>query len=586
MFIYIFCIFYFCIKIHMKLKFHSLYLFVHISALSVSSASKPSTSDMPKWGRRGSLMSKHINALCFLKAIQTDNRRQSISAQPSIQQHKRHSIVTTQTASRPKFTSELMPLQESRRQTITGHSLLSANRRHSLAVSQSPLDKPQQTFKFMQKRRDSTIPQRADDTCALKINSSTFKKKYSGKFSSIDFDDDYMSEPGDINEDNEDEEPLEKIDEFFGEEFYLSDQMVNYQSHIKGIKQILQQKKKDLIERREEAKRLKEEKAKSVKVVKLPELPKLKPEDLEAFRMHNETIKMPQELPSLEEFIKLLKCDEYYDPRYKNKVRQKSKKIAQRYYIAKGMHRSSILFNIGSIPDEIKNINTFRRGSRKQSTAPIGKQKEFAECKSKGHIARMLHLQESDGYRRNTLLQVSTIRGSDSLSNIQEQAQEVLGVTDSEPCKDHYIRGRQPAINENKEKDKSKEKDKDREDSIPCVKSPMFPRVRSPPPENDIESSDTDSYESSGSDNFEESFDTKKLNLKYSIERLRKKRRSKVKKRGGFIEVLAKYYNMQNAIKVFSKNSAGRGIKKGRLRAKPFGIQKQQGKCLFINITL
>ena len=98
--------------------------------------------------------------------------------------------------------------------------------------------------------------------------------------------------------------------------------------------------------------------------------------------------------------------------------------------------------------------------------------------------------------------------------------------------------------------------------------------------DNETDSSDTGSNESSSSESLEESFDTKKLNMKYSVERLKKKRRSKVKKKGGFIKVLEKYYTMQNALNVFSKISPVKSVKKGRLKTRPFGKKKQQGKTL------
>ena len=59
------------------------------------------------------------------------------------------------------------------------------------------------------------------------------------------------------------------------------------------------------------------------KIPDRPVLPPLPPLDLTSGAcddMAHHTIRMPDEVPTFEQFIRILKDDEYYDPRYRNKV--------------------------------------------------------------------------------------------------------------------------------------------------------------------------------------------------------------------------------------------------------------------------
>lgn len=106
----------------------------------------------------------------------------------------------------------------------------------------------------------------------------------------------------------------------------------------------------------------------------------------------------------------------------------------------------------------------------------------------------------------------------------------------------------------------------------------MFPKPASRADESESSETDTSSEESSPDESCDEIFDTNRLNMKYSIERLRKRRRSKIKKKPAFIDVLAKYYNMQNILRAFRKGSAGKESKRARARAKQMGKTARQGK--------
>ncbi|XP_045214959.2 uncharacterized protein LOC123565035 [Mercenaria mercenaria] len=502
----------------------------------------------PNWGRHGSLVSKHVHAIGFLKAIQTDDRSPSISIPSSSQQNKRHSFAapSSQPVSRPKIMTGLPPLSESRRHTTTDQSHLPAYRKQSLAVPLYLADKRQLSFKSVEQHgRENAGQQRSDEGRSL----PKARKRFQSRIYFLDFDDDFMSETGEINEENGEELLPEEKDVFFGEELYLSDQKRECTNYLKSAKTILHEKKKELHERRREAKQQKIIQSEKLKESGLPKLPKLNIETLSAHRIHHETINLPDKVPTLEEFVQFLKDDEYYDPRYRNKIRQKSKRIAQRYHA----HGSSVFLSLADVPDDIRNVSAYPRSSDK-SVPLVSSKKDSADGKSKGHLPRAPTLQES-GRRHQNPLRLSEVRQSSSM--LQERGQEVLGVTDSEPCKDHYINSMRP--------------EKETRSS-----SPLFPKISMC--EDDTVSSDTDSDDSASWDSLDECFDSKRLNLKYSIERLKKKRRRQAKKRGGFIEVLAKYYNMQNALRVLRKGSAGKESKKTRLRAKHLFKKRQSAK--------
>lgn len=601
-------------------------LLVFFSAMSLSTAPTRDQglgSGKPNWGRRGSVMSKHLNAIGFLRAITKINKRNSIAV-PSIPEYKRQS--TTDSALNPESRRQVTPTtrlhavrrqtlcgssmrQETKRNFTLGQSVAPDSRRQSLVVTSCTSDRVHSSSKQIpEKRRENTtdkVPPLSPDDNEMNSPFQKMHKKHL-KINSLEFDDDdYLENEDETIKEIEEVTPAEEKDIFFGEEFYLSDQKKTTQGRVQTARKILQRKKVELHKCRDEVRKSKEiikEKSKHSRLP-LPPIPPFDMDNLDSCEVRYEIIKMPENVPTLEEFVKLLKEDEYYDPRYRNKMRQKSKKIAQRYYMAKGTHRTSVLLSQADLPDGIRNISALHKTS--QSTLPFQLNKqEPCDGKSQVHLPRLQTLSELSG----------------SIENIQARAQEVLAVTDSEPCKDHYVKHKrhsqevfavtvpEPCTDHYVKHKRQSIADvatviqtikkltpisEPSEEVTPVSKwssmskpSPIFPKSASRADESESSETDSSSEESSTDESFDETFDTNRLNTKYSIERLRKRRRSKIKKKPAFIEVLAKYYNMQNVLRAFRKGSAGKESKRARTRARQMGKIARQGKLVVRNRLL
>lgn len=376
----------------------------------------------------------------------------------SIPGYRRQSM--TDSTLHPESRRQVMPttrLQAARRQTLCGSSVHQETKRSfTLGQSVAPVSRRQSSTctadrvhssskHTSDKRQESTtdkVPPLPPDDDEMK---STFPKMHKRhlKINSLNFDDeDSLENENEIIKEIEEVIPPEEKDIFFGEEFYLSDQKKTTQGSVQNARKILKRKKVELHKRRDEVRKSKEIIKEKSKQSRLPLPPMPSPFDsdkLNSYDVRYETIKMPDNVPTLEEFAKLLKEDEYYDPRYRNKMRQKKKKIAQRYYIAKGTHRASVLFNLADLPDEIRNITALRKTSQNTPAMQLKKQ-ELCDEQSQVNLSRLQTLSESQRFKA----QVPELSGS--IEDIQEHTQEVLAVTDSEPCKDHYVRHRRQSI--------------------------------------------------------------------------------------------------------------------------------------------
>lgn len=338
--------------------------------------------------------------------------------------------------------------------------------------------------------------------------------------------------------------PSSVADSDFGEELLLSD-LSNKPKKPLSTKQLLKKKQEELHVRRIEAK---QEKAKPRSKEAKFALPPL--EELDYSTIKYETIRMSEEVPTLEEFVQLLKDDEYYDPRYRNKVRIKGRRLAQRYYyLARSHGRNQQLDSIQRLP------NIAEKNGRIPTTS-----KQSVVRPTKSELRRQRY----------------------------KQSFEVLGITDSEPCKSHYYAKKgqrdtkddkpntskqkldaksQGQLNKDvdyKRADSRKSRRHSRESaqtteisSYPVQRAKHSPQclikiqAESPTVLSDDQESDSLELSPSDSETDEDepsTFNINKLNLKYSFERLKKKRKIRaIKKKPAFLSILSKYYNMQNA---------------------------------------
>ena len=301
-------------------------------------------------------------------------------------------------------------------------------------------------------------------------------------------------------------------DPYYGEELYLSDSVQNVKKPEKAEK-ILQRKKLELQQRRQQKKQFEEEQAKRLEKIMMRQKPNSFT-DIEPQTQTHYSLNMPEKCPTFEEFLKILKEDEYVDPRFRNKEQRKSKRIRKKYNLGKDAFRSKQV--ISSVTVEASPSRSSRRGSMGPGSRGLVTLPTLHE-KFPGSFDRMRF------------------------------AEEVHGVTDSEPCKEHCLKTL-PTAENGREK---MERTKSRKSVVELAKakgkrlahlqpdivvlspsgnnqevvfksptssgsssSPMFPRislgedVRETPDANIYDESDDDEDDTS-------SFDSTKLNLKY-----------------------------------------------------------------------
>ena len=319
----------------------------------------------------------------------------------------------------------------------------------------------------------------------------------------------------------------EDNDIYYGEELYLTDAKFQNKTKPETALSILKRKKKELQQRRLREKQAASERARKLKEIQMRKMrTNLQPiAELEPDRQTHSTLNMPEKMPTFEEFIQFLQDDEYFDPRYRNKGKQKSMKIAKRYNL-----ETDFFPRLATSSADFDSAN--------QRLAISGSKYQQGTSSK-----RCL-----DGIGSRGMVRLPTLR--EQGANIRDGsrfADEVLGVTDSEPCKEHCLimLGLTPddreAEGEIREKPNRSKQYKSSED-VPQVSkvkrtkrktpdiivnspsgnkeilfqgrsSPIFPKISK---DNDIvEPPDTDSSEDTSDNDDKSQFDSGKLNLKY-----------------------------------------------------------------------
>lgn len=289
-------------------------------------------------------------------------------------------------------------------------------------------------------------------------------------------------------------------------------------------------------------------------------------------------------VPDFEEFLHILEEDQKFDPRFK-RAKQISRKIAKRYNIAKE--------NILGAPTGHEVVD--RKKSHSTRLAPgteksTDTKKSFRMCDNKQRASS----KTPTGSRRLSSYSRNSAGIVEEKTDIEKTAQEVGGVTDSKSCERHVLEfGRRRSTGKmsvSKGVDFRKKKKKT-PDAVPTIYltspgganflllQPSISKVEAKrrqstgpiaevefeqePPEHAIPEFDDnkDNADSSDEDredqsDFQNLFDSRKLNTKYSFERLRGKNYHK--KKPAFFGVLRKYYRLQKVADAFADSGAVR----------------------------
>ena len=318
-------------------------------------------------------------------------------------------------------------------------------------------------------------------------------------------------------------ESLERLtveeDPYFGEELYLTDQNQPDAKQPLKAEKLLQRKKLELQKRRKETRQVIE--AKAEKKHEVDERSKLNSlTDFQEKKLHY-SLNWPEKVPSFEEFIRLVKEEEYVDPRFRNKEKRRTKRAAKRYNLEKESAQLASKITISTVEVDSSSSQRLTTTSSKHDSG--SRRGSMIGPGSRGTV-RLPPLQE---------LNVST-------EDKETFAKQVHGVTDSEPCKEHCMNvltafQKEKEEKEKRESDREKMKQKRKEAAQPdiVVKSPssvvqvvhlsptssrssssqMFPRVSVG--DYRVESPVVYSEDDEDSDEDTSSFDSTKLKLNY-----------------------------------------------------------------------
>ncbi|XP_052071143.1 uncharacterized protein LOC127709581 [Mytilus californianus] len=383
---------------------------------------------------------------------------------------------------------------------------------------------------------------------------------------------------------------LENVDT--GEEFYLGENIIKTLTDDINVQEKLRTKLKDKQKMREEKKAIEVDWQKHHQG-----LPKYKEIDFSLYTNMKKIQKIPQRVPTFEEFLNTLEEEEKYDPRFR-RAKQMSKKVAKRYNI----EREALKTKISDIPlaeesspeDDIKLPPIgIKQGQLKYRQNTIGFAEEVGgvtdskACerwvidqqqtfRKRAPSRRFTAVSDEDERERSvsfeyesTLYDFDLLRRESSVESdiplvfltsasgtltelLHEEEQEnVDNITPQiTETKTTISTLSSPLILKNKLTSKKK--------SIKEAKSKKPPLLKKPLPKQlEVKSPETETDE----EQEKELFDSKKLNLKYSFERLRGKQIRK--KQPSFIEVLKKYYKIQKVVNKFTSQKKGgrrRGI--------------------------
>ena len=409
--------------------------------------------------------------------------------------------------------------------------------------------------------------------------------------------------------------PNVQIDSF-GEEMYLSDSN-DHEVISESVVSKLRKRRKEKNKEREDYKQfLKEFESKTT----APYVPSDNFKDSPSFHLQYKFI---DKVPTFEEFIALLEEEQKYDPRFK-RARQITRKLAKRYNMTKD---NIIGRNNSMVPQQSFAASHHKGGSRQSSLViklpPIGDASQKKPKKSidmgRGPNAKLFCTSPS---KRGTPLE--KIISATNLDGIPvppakpktpvQIAKEVGAVTDSEPCEKHVLdhmskqnkdatsarkksmtptgpkkkktRVKTPAIvpmillstpngvsyviheaptQHNNMRRKSSVGGRRSSRSVGSAHSGASSRgiLDESPPQEQESSEEDEEINPIGN-----MFDSSKLNMRYSFERLRGKNYHK--KKPAFFSVLKKFYRAQKAIDAFTAPASDDMSKKRNRRKSVF----------------
>lgn len=210
-------------------------------------------------------------------------------------------------------------------------------------------------------------------------------------------------------------------DPYYGDELYLNDPDLNGKRPLKAHK-ILKRKQFEFRERRLQRHQLAEEQDMKIKELGM----RTSVKSLSDFKRENEvhySLNLPEKCPTFEEFVKLLKDEEHVpDPRYKHKEKPKTVRKTERIQVDKETIESKVTDS-----DVDVETTASRRSVQARSTGKADKEEQ-------GKLSL-----QSLGSRGTVRLPPIRELGV-NIGDKTKFADEVLGVTDSEPCKDHCLK--------------------------------------------------------------------------------------------------------------------------------------------------
>ncbi|VDI37904.1 Hypothetical predicted protein [Mytilus galloprovincialis] len=377
-----------------------------------------------------------------------------------------------------------------------------------------------------------------------------------------------------------------------GQEFYLGENITKALTEDLNVEDKLRSKLKDKQKMREEKKAIEVDWKKHHQG-----LPKYKEIDFSLYANTKRVLRIPPRVPTFEEFLHILEEEEKYDPRFR-RAKQMSKKVAKRYNIqreALKSKRSNQTLAEETNPEDDNKLPPIgiKQGQLKYRQNTIGFAEEVGGVTDSKACERWV-IDQQQGLRKrspsrrftafsdederersvsfeyeSTLYDFDLLRrGSSVESDIplvfltsasgtltellhEEEAETVENITPQKnETKTTISTLSSPLIVKNKLMTKKKSIKETKSKKPSPLKKTLPKKLEVPSPETETDEEPEKEF-----------FDTKKLNLKYSFERLRGKQIKK--KEPSFIEVLKKYYKIQKVVNKFTSQKKGgrrRGI--------------------------
>lgn len=392
-----------------------------------------------------------------------------------------------------------------------------------------------------------------------------------------------------------------------GEEFYLGENITKTLTDDINVQEKLRTKLKDKQKMREEKKAIEVDWQKHHQG-----LPKYKEIDFSLYTNMPKFQRIPQRVPTFEEFLHILEEEEKYDPRFR-RAKQMSKKVAKRYNIERealkskksdiplaeetspeddtklppiGIKQGQLKYRqntigfaeeVGGVTDSkacerwvIDQQQTFRKSAPSRRFTAISDEDERERSVSFEYGSTLydfdLLTRKSSVESDIPLVLLTSASGTLTELLHEEERENVDSITPQiTETKTTISTLSSPLIVKNKLMSKKKSIKETKSKKPPLLKKPLPKQLEVKSPENE-----TDEEQE------KELFDSKKLNLKYSFERLRGKQIKK--KQPSFIEVLKKYYKIQKVVNKFTSQKKG-GRRRGifaRLMKLPMDEHKEE----------